>query len=211
MKSDPIQQLIAELEKLPGIGRRTAERLAFHLIKAGEEEIVPLIEAIVGIKDRVHFCPICYNLTDTDPCRICSDSRRDRSTICVVEEPKDVFAIEKTHQYKGLYHVLGGVISPSSGVGPEKLRIKELLARIKSPVEEVVLATSAGVEGEATAIYLTKVLSNYGVKVTQLARGLPVGGDLDIADEQTIIRAFKGRQVVTPDERKRQATRSHKM
>ncbi|MCK4418050.1 MAG: recombination protein RecR [Candidatus Latescibacteria bacterium] len=202
MVSDPVQQLIAELEKLPGIGRRTAERLAFHLIKTGEEEIVSLIEAIVGIKDRVHFCPVCYNLTDTDPCRICSDPRRDRSTVCVVEEPKDVFAIEKTHQYKGLYHVLGGVISPLDGVGPEKLRIKELMGRIESPVEEVILATSAGVEGEATAIYLTKVLGNYDVKVTQLARGLPVGGDLDIAGEQTIIRAFKGRQVLTVDQGK---------
>ena len=193
MTAEPVARLIEEFNKLPGIGPKTAQRLTFHLLRMPAEEARGLAEAIVEVKERIGFCSICFNITESDPCWICRGAR-DRSMICVVEEPLDVLALERTGHYKGLYHVLHGAISPMEGIGPEELRIRELLGRLGEGVQEVILATNPNLEGEATAMYLTKLLTPLGPKVTRLARGLPVGGDLEYADEVTLTRALEGRR-----------------
>lgn len=190
----PIARLIEELHGLPGIGPKTAQRLAFHLLRRPKEEAHRLAEAIMAARNSVGLCSVCCNFTDVDPCLLCRAEERDRSLICVVEDPRDVAALERTREYRGLYHVLQGVISPLDGVGPDDLRIKELLARIGPQVREVVLATNPDVEGEATALYLAKLLKPLGVKVSRLAHGLPVGADLEYADELTLVRALEGRR-----------------
>lgn len=194
--SEALQQLIEEFSRLPGIGRKTAQRLALYLLKQPREDIVRMARTLVNMKDRIRYCSICWNITETDPCAICASPKRDGNTICVVEEPNDVIAVEKTNDFKGLYHVLGGALSPLDGVGPEDLKVKELLERITGSVAEVILALNPNVEGEATTIYLTKLLKPLGVKVTRIARGLPVGGDLEFADEATLSRALEGRVIL---------------
>jgi len=193
---DSVERLTAAFQKLPSIGRRTAQRLAFYLMKADREEALSLAEAIIELKEKTRYCSICFNLTETDPCSVCSDSTRNSSIICVVEEPRDVLAVEKTGQYRGLYHVLGGVLSPLDGIGPDNLRIRELQERVRNGVQEVSLATSATAEGETTSVYLAKLLRPYPVKVSRLAQGLPVGGDLEIASKETLIRAIEERRKV---------------
>ncbi|OIQ59341.1 recombination protein RecR [Moorella thermoacetica] len=194
---EPLNKLIAALGRLPGIGPKTAQRLAFHILKVPASEARDLATAIQEARQKTIYCSICGNFTDRDPCRLCSDPERDHSCICVVEEARDIIALEKTRQYRGLYHVLQGAISPVDGIGPEQLRIKELLARLQGgKVREVILATNADVEGESTALYLDKLLKTLGVKVTRLAYGLPVGGDLEYADEVTLARAFAGRREI---------------
>jgi len=192
----PIAHLIEELNRLPGVGPKTAQRLAFYLLRRPKDEVYALADAIREARDRVMLCSVCCNLTDADPCPICSAEGRDRGVICVVEDPRDVAAMERTREYRGLYHVLQGVISPLEGVGPEDLHIKELLNRMGVEVREVILATNPDVEGEATALYLTKILRPLGVKVSRLAHGLPVGADLEYADELTLARALEGRREV---------------
>ncbi len=190
-----VARLIRELNKLPGVGPKSAQRLAYHVVRLPEEEARALSQAIVDVKDRVLFCSICQNLTDTEPCAICEDPRRERSQICVLEEPLDVLALERTGCYRGLYHVLHGVISPMNGVGPEDLRLKELAGRLeKDQVSEVIIATNPTLEGEATAMYIRRHVVPEATRVTHLARGLPVGGDLEYADELTLSRAFQGRR-----------------
>ena len=191
--ADAIKIAIEEFAKLPGIGRKTAQRLVFFLIKRKPEELEALAQAIRSLKDRVRYCSICYNLTETDPCGICSHPGRDARMICVVEEPNDVVAIEKTHEFKGVYHVLGGALSPLEGIGPDDLRIKELLQRLQGDVEEVIIATNANAEGEATAVYLSKLIKPMGIRITRIAHGVPVGGDLEFTDEVTLARALTGR------------------
>jgi len=191
--AESIEHLAEQFAQLPGIGRKTAHRLALYVLKMNREEVVALARALVDVKDKVRYCSICSNITETDPCGICSSSKRERTSICVVEEPNDVLAIEKTHEFKGLYHVLGGALSPLDGVGPEDLRVKELLQRMNNSVEEVILAMNPNVEGEATTLYLSKLLKPLSVKVTRIARGLPVGSDLEFADEATLSRALEGR------------------
>ncbi|OPX33123.1 MAG: recombination protein RecR [Candidatus Latescibacteria bacterium 4484_181] len=193
---DSVERLTAAFQKLPSIGRRTAQRLTFYLMKADREEALSLAEAIIELKEKTRYCSICFNLTETDPCSVCSDSTRNSSIICVVEEPRDVLAVEKTGQYRGLYHVLGGVLSPLDGIGPDNLRIRELQERVRNGVQEVILATSATAEGETTSVYLAKLLRPYPVKVSRLAQGLPVGGDLEIASKETLIRAIEERRKV---------------
>ena len=193
MTAEPVARLIEEFHKLPGIGPKTAQRLTFHLLRMPDEQARALAEAIVEVKERIGFCSICFNITESDPCWICRGSR-DRSTICVVEEPLDVLALERTGAYKGLYHVLHGAISPMEGIGPEELRIRELLGRLADGVTEVIVATNPNLEGEATAMYLSKLLGPLGVKITRLARGLPAGSDLEYADEVTLTRAIEGRR-----------------
>ena len=193
MTAEPVARLIEQFNKLPGIGPKTAQRLTFHLLRMPTDDARALADAIVAMKERIGFCSICFNITESDPCWICRGSR-DRSMICVVEEPLDVLALERTGAYKGLYHVLHGAISPMEGIGPEELRIRELLGRLAAGVGEVILATNPNLEGEATAMYLTKLLTPLGAKVTRLARGLPVGGDLEYADEVTLTRALEGRR-----------------
>lgn len=193
---DSIEEVTAAFEKLPSIGRRTAQRLTFYLMKADNQEALSLAKAITELKEKTRYCSICFNLTEADPCNICSDSSRERSIVCVVEEPKDVLALEKTGQYRGLYHVLGGVLSPLDGIGPHNLRIRELQERVKNGIEEVILATSAAAEGETTSAYLAKLLHPYSVKISRIARGLPVGGDLEIASKETLIRALEERRRV---------------
>ena len=190
----PMSRLIHELSKLPGIGPKTAQRLAFHILNQPEGEISKLAESLLEAKLKIVFCGVCGHLTESSPCGICSDSNRDQALMCVVEESKDVIAMEKTKVYKGVYHVLGGAISPLEGIGPEDLRIKELLARLAAnKFKEIIIATDPNIEGEATALYLSKILKPLGVKTTRLARGLPVGGDLEYADEITLGKAFEGR------------------
>lgn len=190
----PMTRLIHELSKLPGVGPKTAQRLAFYILTLSEDEVGKIAEALVTAKHKIGFCEVCGHLTETSPCAICENQGRDRSLLCVVEEPKDVIAMERTRVYKGLYHVLGGALSPLEGVGPEELRIKELLQRMgEGRFQEVIIATDPNVEGEATALYLSKLLRPMGYKVTRLARGLPVGGDLEYADEITLGKAFEGR------------------
>ncbi len=192
--SPSVSRLIDELNKLPGVGPKSAQRLAYYVIRLPAEEAHSLVEAIMAVKEKIIFCSVCQNMTDTDPCPICDDPRRDRSQICVVEEPLDVLALERTHCHRGLYHVLHGVISPMNGIGPEDLRMKELLPRLEnSLVQEVIIATNPTLEGEATAMYIQRQIANLKVKVTHLARGLPVGGDLEYADELTLSRAFRSR------------------
>ncbi len=190
-------RLIEELSKLPGIGPKSAQRLALHLVKGAEEDVRSLAEALMDAKTTVQHCSICSNLTDSDPCEICGDGSRREDLVCVVEDPSDVVAMERTRDYDGLYHVLHGLISPMDGVGPDELRVKNLLDRLREDeVQEVILATDPTVEGEATAMYLARLLRPLGVKVTRIARGLPEGGDLDYADEATLSRALRGRYSV---------------
>lgn len=192
-----VQELIDELGRLPGIGPKSAQRIAFHLLEQDSAEVDALVGAIQHVKQRVHFCQICGNVTEAEICSICTDARRLDSVICVVEEAKDIVAIERTREYRGRYHVLGGSINPIQGVGPEDLRIRELLMRLQDgKVTEVILATDPNIEGEATAAYLIRLLIPIGVSVSRLASGLPVGGDLEYADEITLSRAFEGRQRV---------------
>jgi recombination protein RecR len=191
--SEALQELIEEFSRLPGIGRKTAQRLALHVLKRPREEVVRLAKALVGVKDRIRTCSVCCNITERDPCAICASPKRDRGLICVVEEPSDVLALEKTNEFRGLYHVLGGSLSPLDGIGPEELKIRELLERVKGEVAEVILAINPDVEGEATILYLTRLLKPAGVRVSRIARGIPVGGDLEFADEATISRALEGR------------------
>lgn len=194
-----VQDLIDEFAKLPGVGPKGATRIAFHLLNSDHVDSQRLAEVLIAVKEQVRFCKECYNVAQNDLCRICADTRRDQATICIVEEPKDVLAIERTREFRGRYHVLGGAISPIDGVGPDDLRIKELMSRLSdSTVNEVILATDPNLEGEATATYLARLLSPLGLKVTRLASGLPVGGDLEYADEITLGRAFEGRRQVSP-------------
>jgi recombination protein RecR len=191
----PVTRLIEAFAQLPGIGPKTASRLTFYLLRRPAEQAEALGEALRDLKQRIVFCSTCYNITETSPCAICQDEGRDRSIICVVEEPLDVLAIDRTGEYRGLYHVLHGAISPVEGIGPAELRIDELMARLKAqPVEEVLLATNPNLEGEATAMYLARLLQPLEVRVTRLARGLPIGGDLEYADVVTLGRALEGRQ-----------------
>ncbi|OGC76111.1 MAG: recombination protein RecR [candidate division Zixibacteria bacterium RBG_16_50_21] len=192
--SESVDRLIEEFSKLPGIGRKTAMRLVFYILKEDKTEAERLAQALLDVKERVKYCSICFNITESDPCFVCQDEKRDKSMICVVEEANDVLALERTGEYKGLYHVLGGALSPLDGITPENLRIKELLHRVKEGVNEIILATNPNVEGEATAIYLSKLIKPLGVKVTRIARGLPVGGDLEFADQVTLMRALEGRR-----------------
>jgi recombination protein RecR len=197
-RPDPLTRLIEQFQRLPGIGVKSAQRLAFHVLKTPREEVDRLAEAMREVKDRVTYCSVCSNITDTDPCFYCTDGGRDRRVICVVEEPENVTAVEKTRDFKGLYHVLMGALSPLQGVGPDDLKIKELLTRVGGggAVEEVILATNPNVEGEATAIYLARLLKPLGVRVTRIAMGVPVGSDLDYADQVTMQRALEGRREV---------------
>jgi recombination protein RecR len=194
--AEPLGRLIDELSRLPGIGPKTAQRLAFHILKMPGERVAELAEAIKNAKESITYCSICGNFTDEDPCGICRAPYRDKTTIMVVEDPKDVIAMEKTRDYKGLYHVLHGAISPLEGIGPDDIKIKELLARIPSGVREVILATNPDVEGEATALYIAKLLKPLGVKVTRIAHGIPMGGDLEYADEVTLSKALEGRREI---------------
>ena len=191
--SEALQQLIEEFSKLPGIGRKSAQRIALHLLKQPREEVVRMAKALVNVKDRIRYCSLCCNITEQDPCAICASAKRDRTLICVVEEPNDVLAIEKTNDFSGLYHVLGGSLSPLDGIGPEDIKVQELLQRIGPGTGEVILAMNPNVEGEATTIYLTRLLKPLGVRISRIARGLPVGGDLEFADEATLSRALEGR------------------
>ena len=193
---DPLIRLIEELQRLPGIGPKGAQRLAFHILKTPREQTDRLVAALHDVKERVTYCSVCNNITDLDPCAYCSSDARDLRTICVVEEPQNVAAIEKTREFKGLYHVLMGAISPLQGIGPDDLKIKGLLGRVAAGVDEVILATNPNVEGEATAIYLARLLKPLGVKVTRIATGIPVGSDLDYADEVTMTRSMEGRREV---------------
>jgi recombination protein RecR len=192
-----VQDLIDELGRLPGVGPKSAQRIAFHLLASDPVDVRRLAQVLVEVKDKVRFCSVCGNVAEEETCRICRDPRRDPALICVVEEPKDVVAIERTREFRGRYHVLGGAISPIDGVGPDDLRIRELMTRLADgTVTEVILATDPNLEGEATATYLTRLLRPMGLRVTRLASGLPVGGDLEYADEVTLGRAFEGRRAV---------------
>ncbi len=195
-----VQTLIDELGKLPGVGPKSAQRIAFHLVKLSEEDAIRLSTAISEAKEKVRFCEKCFNMSDEPICEICSDSRRDPSLVCVVEEPRDIVAVERTQEYKGFYHVLQGAINPIDGIGPEQLRVKELLARLQeNPISEVILCTNPNIEGEATAMYLARLLEPLGLSITRIASGLPVGGDLEYADELTLGRALEGRREVEVD------------
>ncbi len=193
---NPIAKLIQELGKLPGIGSKTAQRLAFHILSLQNSDAENLANAILDAKKAIHFCSECFNLTETDPCPICSSGKRDRSIVCVVEQPRDVAAFERIHEYRGLYHVLHGAISPMDNIGPEDIRLKELLIRLQEhrEIEEVVLATNPTINGEATAVYLSRLIKPSGIKVSRIASGLPMGGDLEYADEVTLAKAFEGRK-----------------
>jgi len=190
----PVERLIDELKHLPGIGQKTAQRLAFHLLRAATEDALALDDAIRDAKEKIRECSVCHNITDVDPCGFCSNTARDPRVICVVEEPQNVAAIEKTREFKGLYHVLMGALSPLQGIGPDDLKIKSLLARVSNGVTEIILATNPNVEGEATAIYLARLLKPLGVRVTRIAMGVPVGSDLEYADEVTMHKAIEGRR-----------------
>ena len=193
---DPLIRLIEELQRLPGIGPKGAQRLAFHLLKTPREDTERLVEALRDVKEQVTYCSLCNNITDVDPCAFCRNADRDHHVICVVEEPQNVGAIEKTREFKGVYHVLMGALSPLQGVGPDDLKIKGLLGRVTNGVSEVILATNPNVEGEATAIYLARLLKPLGVRVTRIAMGVPVGSDLEYADEVTMHKAMEGRREV---------------
>jgi recombination protein RecR len=197
MYEGPVQDLIDELGRLPGVGPKSAQRIAFHLLAADHVDVRRLITALTEVKDKVRFCVVCGNVSESEECRICRDPRRDATVICVVEEPKDVVAIERTREFRGRYHVLGGAISPIEGVGPDDLRIRELMTRLADgAVSELILATDPNLEGEATATYLARLIKPMGLRVTRLASGLPVGGDLEYADEVTLGRAFEGRRAL---------------
>ena len=195
--SPSIEKLIEAFEKLPSIGSKTAARLAFYILNASEEETTEFINAIENAKKNLKYCSKCYNISDTDPCAICGNSARDASTICVVEDVRDVVAMERTHEFKGVYHVLHGSISPMNGVGPDDIKIKELLSRLMDgQVKELILATNPRVEGEATAMYISKLVKPLGIKVTRIAHGIPVGGDLEYTDEVTLSKALEGRREI---------------
>ena len=195
MYEGAVQELIDELGRLPGIGPKSAQRLAFHILEADTEDMQRLVKAIVTVKERVKFCTVCGNVTESELCNICRDERRDPTIICVVEESKDVLAVERTRAFRGRYHVLGGSINPIAGIGPDQLRIRELLTRLNdAQIQEIIIATDPNLEGEATATYLSRMLKTLGIAVTRLASGLPVGGDLEYADEVTLSRAFEGRR-----------------
>ncbi len=192
-----VQDLIDELGRLPGVGPKSAQRIAFHLLTADPADVTRLTEVLAEVKAKVRFCDRCGNVAASELCRICADPRRDQSAICVVEEPKDVVAIERTREFRGTYHVLGGAISPMDGIGPEDLRIKELMTRLSDgTVTEIIIATDPNIQGEATATFLSRLLKDMGIRITRLASGLPVGGDLEYADEITLGRAFEGRRTV---------------
>lgn len=192
--SESLENLIEELTKFPGIGRKTAQRITMFILKQPKEEVEKLVKAIIDVKEKIKYCSICFNITETDPCPICSNPKRDKSTICVVEEPMDVLAIEKTNEYNGVYHVLGGVINPLEGIGPEDLKIKELISRISSGgINEVIIALNPSVEGETTSMYVANLIKPFGVKVSRIARGLPIGTALEYADTATIVRAIENR------------------
>lgn len=191
----PLAELISELEKLPGVGPKSAQRLAYHLLRVPEHEATSLASAIRNAKQKLRFCARCQNISESETCEICLDGRRDRSTVCVVAEPRDIAAIERIHEYRGGYHVLHGLLNPMDGVGPEQLRVKELLGRLgEGEIEEVILATNPTIEGDATALYLAKLLKPVGVRVTRLAHGMPVGGELDYADSATLLSALEYRR-----------------
>lgn len=192
--SPSIEKLIESFEKLPSIGHKTAARLAFYILNSSEEETNEFINSIKNAKANLKYCSKCYNISDTDPCIICSNPKRDENTICVVEDVRDIIAIERTHEYKGVYHVLHGSISPMNGIGPDDIKIKELLARITPETKEVILATNPRVEGEATAMYISKLLKPLGVTITRIAHGIPIGGDLEYTDEITLSKALEGRR-----------------
>ena len=192
----PLARLIEELEKLPGVGPKSSQRLAFHLVKQPTQQVQNLAHALMAAKEQIKFCSVCSNLSADDPCDICRSPVRDQNTICVVAEPRDLVALERTREYRGLYHVLGGLISPLDGIGPEQLKIKELLARLQAgkDVNEVILAIPPSVEGEATSLFLSRMLKPAGIKVSRIAFGLPIGGDLEYADEMTLVMALEGRR-----------------
>ena len=194
----PVQELIDELGRLPGVGPKSAQRIAFHLLKLPREDALRLARSITEVKDRVSFCRRCFNIAEGEECGICADPQRDGTLLCVVEEPRDIVAVEKTGEFRGRYHVLQGAISPIEGVGPDQLRVKELLSRLEAEqVQEIILCTNPNIEGEATAMYLSRLLKPLGVRVTRIASGLPVGGDLEYADELTLGRALEGRREVS--------------
>lgn len=196
----PVQDLIDELGRLPGVGPKSAQRIAFYLLKVETEDAMRLARAIGEVKERVGFCTRCYNIAEGDECGLCEDPRRDATVVCVVEEPRDVVAIERTQEFRGRYHVLQGAISPIEGIGPDQLRVRELLGRISDEgIEEVIVSTNPNIEGEATAMYLAKLLQPLGIAVTRIASGLPVGGDLEYADELTLGRALEGRRTLDAD------------
>ncbi|MFM7321846.1 MAG: recombination mediator RecR [Armatimonadota bacterium] len=191
----PLARLVAEFERLPGIGSKTAQRLALHVLRGSVEDARRFAEALVEVKEKIGTCPVCHNFTDRPVCELCTDPRRDAHLLCVVAEPRDLIALEKTGEFRGRYHVLGGVLAPMDGVGPDQLRIRELIARVEpGEIREIVLATNPTVEGDATAVYLSRLLRPLGPKVTRIAHGVPVGGDIDYADQATLIQAFEGRR-----------------
>ncbi len=190
----PLAEMIASLEKLPGVGPKSAQRLAFHLLRQPDEDVERLTRAILAAKKALRFCAVCQNFSEDEICEICRDSRREDSVICVVADPKDISALERVHEFKGRYHVLHGVLNPMDGVGPDQLRIRELLSRLSSGVEEVILATNPTVEGDATALYLAKLIKPSGIKVTRIAHGMPTGGELDYADSATLLSALEYRR-----------------
>lgn len=193
----PLARLVEQFERLPGIGHKTAQRLAFYILNLPNAEAQAFARAIIEAKEKIHYCKICQNLTDGEICSVCEDTRRDNTVICVVEDPRNVIAVERTHEFDGLYHVLHGTISPVDGIGPDQIRIKELLARLQDDtVQEIIMATNPTVEGEATAMYISRLLKPLGIKVTRLAYGIPVGGDLEYADEVTLSRALEGRSLL---------------
>ncbi len=196
--SPSIEKLIESFAKLPSIGSKTAARLAFHMLNANEQETQDFINSILNAKKNLKYCSKCFNITDTDPCPICGNEKRNHSSICVVEDVRDIIAMERTHEYKGVYHVLHGSISPMNGIGPEDIKIKELLNRLagEEKIEEVIIATNPRVEGEATAMYLSKLIKPFGIKVTRIAHGVPVGGDIEYADEITLTKALEGRREI---------------
>ncbi len=191
--SEAVEQVVGQLSRLPGIGRKSAQRLTFFLLKLPREDVAGLAESLLRLKDRVRRCSICCNITESDPCIICTHPRREKASICVVEEANDVLAFEKTGEYRGLYHVLGGALSPLDGIGPDDLKIKELVTRIDESVQEIIIATNPSAEGEATALYIAKLIKPSGVKISRIARGIPMGTDLEYADEITLAKALEGR------------------
>ena len=191
-----MEKAISELATLPGIGRKSAQRLVFYLLKLPKYEVQQLADALYAIKEKVNFCTICFNITETDLCHICASDKRDRTTLCVVEEANDVLALEKTGEYNGLFHVLGGALSPLEGIGPNDLHIKEMMTRLNGTIQEIIIATNPNTEGEATSLYLEKLIKPLEIKLTRIARGLPVGGDLEYADEITLTKALEGRVVL---------------
>ncbi len=196
--SETLEHAIEQIAKLPGVGRKSAQRIAMHLLKQEGQQVFALSEAIANLVTNIRYCSVCFTITDQDPCRICSSEKRKNATICVVEEPKDVMVIEKTNEFRGRYHVLGGVISPMDSVGPNDIRVKELVSRVtneKEPVQEVILALNPDAEGEATSFYINKLLSPLGIKVTRIAHGIPMGTELEFIDEATLTRAFSGRNL----------------